>query len=111
MREGCLGDSNHVTVLHPMVVEGDQSVVGARRVESGLDDGFVEGHGLVEPAHLLEVLGLEKTLDELDVVRIAEAALAQVQTYDDKRAFYEKTRMDAKKAIGRLPQAEPRKPR
>ncbi|CAN5705608.1 hypothetical protein BH20ACT23_BH20ACT23_07250 [soil metagenome] len=46
-----------------------------------------------------------------DVVRIAEAALAQVQTYDDKRAFYEKTRSDALKAIGRLPQAEPRKPR
>ncbi|MGH2775819.1 MAG: hypothetical protein ACRDJT_10375 [Actinomycetota bacterium] len=43
-----------------------------------------------------------------DVVRIAEAALAHVQTYDDKRAFYERTRSDALKAIGRLPQAEPR---
>jgi len=46
-----------------------------------------------------------------DVVRIAEAALAHVQTYDDKRAFYEKTRSDSLKAIGRLPQAEPRNPR
>jgi len=46
-----------------------------------------------------------------DVMRIAEAALAHVQTYDDKRAFYERTRVDALKAIGRLPQAEPRKPR
>jgi tetratricopeptide (TPR) repeat protein len=46
-----------------------------------------------------------------DVVRIAEAALAYVQTYDDKRAFYERTRVDAMKAIGRLPQAEPRNPR
>jgi len=46
-----------------------------------------------------------------DVVRIAEAALAHVQTYDDKRAFYAKARADALKAIGRLPQAEPRNPR
>jgi len=46
-----------------------------------------------------------------DVMRIAEAALAYVQTYDDKRAFYERTRVEALKAIGRLPQAEPRKPR
>jgi len=46
-----------------------------------------------------------------DVMRIAEAALAHVQTYDDKRAFYERTRVEALKAIGRLPQAEPRKPR
>jgi tetratricopeptide (TPR) repeat protein len=46
-----------------------------------------------------------------DVMRIAEAALAHVQTYDDKRAFYETTRLSALKAIGRLPQAEPRKPR
>ena len=46
-----------------------------------------------------------------DVMRIADAALEHVQTYDDKRAFYEKTRLDAKKAIGRLPQAQPRKPR
>jgi len=45
-----------------------------------------------------------------DVVRIAEAALAQVQTYEDKRSFYEKTRSDALKAIGRLPQAKPRDP-
>ena len=46
-----------------------------------------------------------------DVMRIAEAALAHVQTYDDKRAFYEATRVGALKAIGRLPQAAPRKPR
>jgi tetratricopeptide (TPR) repeat protein len=44
-----------------------------------------------------------------DVLRIADAALEHVQTYDEKRAFYEKTRLDAKKAIGRLPQAQPRK--
>jgi tetratricopeptide (TPR) repeat protein len=46
-----------------------------------------------------------------DVMRIAEAALANVQTYDGKRAFYETTRVGALKAIGRLPQASPRKPR
>ena len=46
-----------------------------------------------------------------EVMRIAEAALTHVQTYDDKRAFYEKTRVDALKAIGRLPQAQPRKTR
>jgi tetratricopeptide (TPR) repeat protein len=45
-----------------------------------------------------------------DVMRIADAAIEHVQTYDEKRAFYEKTRLDAKKAIGRLPQAQPRNP-
>jgi len=45
-----------------------------------------------------------------DVMRIADAALEHVQTYDEKRAFYEKTRLDALKAIGRLPQAQPRNP-
>ncbi|MGH2751064.1 MAG: hypothetical protein ACRDK3_09365 [Actinomycetota bacterium] len=44
-----------------------------------------------------------------EVVRVAEAALAQVQTYEDKRAFYEQTRVEALKAAGRLPQAAPRK--
>jgi tetratricopeptide (TPR) repeat protein len=46
-----------------------------------------------------------------EVARIAEAALAHVVTYEDKRAFYERTRHEALKAVGRLPQAEPRKPR
>jgi hypothetical protein len=44
-----------------------------------------------------------------EVARIAEAALAYVMTYEDKRAFYERTRLEAMKAAGRLPQAEPRK--
>jgi tetratricopeptide (TPR) repeat protein len=46
-----------------------------------------------------------------EVARIAEAALARVKTYEDKRAFYERARVEALKAAGRLPQAEPRKPR
>ncbi|MGH2698853.1 MAG: hypothetical protein ACRDJL_06595 [Actinomycetota bacterium] len=46
-----------------------------------------------------------------EVVRIAETALEHVKTYEDKRAFYERSRVEAKKAIGRLPQAEPRKRR
>lgn len=44
-----------------------------------------------------------------EMARVAELALQQVQTYKDKRAFYERTRTEAKKSAGRLPQAAPRK--
>jgi hypothetical protein len=46
-----------------------------------------------------------------EVARVAEAALAHVVTYEDKRDFFERTRLEALKAVGRLPQAEPRKRR
>jgi lipopolysaccharide biosynthesis regulator YciM len=44
-----------------------------------------------------------------EMARVAEAALAQVKTYEDKRAFYERSRLEAKKSEGRLPRAAPRK--
>jgi hypothetical protein len=41
----------------------------------------------------------------LDVVRVAEAALATVVTYHDKKAWYERMRSDALKAQQKVPRA------
>ena len=43
-----------------------------------------------------------------DVVRVAERALRDVQTYRDKQAWYERTRAEALKAAGRVPPAAPK---
>ena len=45
-----------------------------------------------------------------DVVRVAEAALAQVQTYADKTAWYERMRTEAQRAQTKVPQAAPKHP-
>ena len=44
-----------------------------------------------------------------DVVRVAEAAIAHVQTYEDKKAWYERMRADAIKARSSVPAAVPKK--
>ncbi len=44
-----------------------------------------------------------------DVIRIAEAALRNVQTYADKREWYERVRAEAQKAGSKVPKAAPRK--
>ena len=41
----------------------------------------------------------------LDVVRVAEAALAHVHTYPDKKSWYEIMRAEALKAQSRVPKA------
>lgn len=43
-----------------------------------------------------------------DVVRVAEAAIAHVQTYPDKIAWYERMRSDALKAQADVPTAAPK---
>jgi hypothetical protein len=43
-----------------------------------------------------------------DVVRVSEAALANVHTYADKRAWYEQMRGAALKAQAKVPKAAPR---
>ncbi len=45
-----------------------------------------------------------------DVIRVAEAALVHVQTYADKRAWYERMRAEAERARRAVPKAAP-KPR
>ena len=40
-----------------------------------------------------------------DVIRVAEAALVQVHTYQDKKAWYERMRSEAQRAQAKLPQA------
>lgn len=44
-----------------------------------------------------------------DVVRVAEAALASVQTYEDKKAFYERMRAEALEAAARVPRPAPKR--
>jgi tetratricopeptide (TPR) repeat protein len=46
-----------------------------------------------------------------DVVRVAEAALANVQTHEEKRAFFERMRSEAANAGQRVPKAIPKKHR
>ena len=43
-----------------------------------------------------------------DVVRVIERALAHVHTYADKMAWYEKTRVEARRALSKVPKAAPR---
>lgn len=44
-----------------------------------------------------------------DVIRVADAALAQVHTHADKRAWFERMRAEAAKAGARLPPAKPKR--
>ena len=44
-----------------------------------------------------------------DVVRVAEAAIRQVTTYEDKIAWYERMRAEALKAQNALPKATPKR--
>jgi hypothetical protein len=44
----------------------------------------------------------------LEVVRVAEAALASVRTYEEKRAWYERMRSEAIKAQSQVPRAVPK---
>jgi len=46
-----------------------------------------------------------------EVVRVAEAALANVHTHDDKRAWYESMRAAARKAMATAPRATPKQAR
>jgi hypothetical protein len=44
-----------------------------------------------------------------DVERVADAALSQVRTHQQKRDFYEQARREARKQATRLPQAAVKK--
>lgn len=44
-----------------------------------------------------------------DVVRVAETALAQVQTHEAKRTWYEGVRSKAVKALAQVPKAAPKR--
>ena len=46
-----------------------------------------------------------------DVIRVAEAALANVQTHPEKRAWFDRTRIEAGKASAKVPKAVPKSPR
>ncbi|HZA20459.1 MAG TPA: hypothetical protein VE889_06350 [Actinomycetota bacterium] len=44
-----------------------------------------------------------------DVVRVAEAAIANVHTHADKRAWFERMRAEALKALAKVPKATPKR--
>lgn len=73
--------------------------------ESAVSGGF----DAIGPYDRLIVLYSERAL-HADVIRICDAALAQVRTYEEKRAWYERIRGDADRARNRVPKAAP-KPR
>jgi len=43
-----------------------------------------------------------------DVIRVAAAALSNVRTYEEKRAWYVRMRDEARKASGNVPEAAPK---
>ena len=45
-----------------------------------------------------------------DVVRVSDLALANVQTHEEKRAWYERMRDEARRASSKVPEAAPKKP-
>ncbi len=45
-----------------------------------------------------------------EVVRVAEEAIANVHTHREKRAWYERMRGEAQKAMARTPKAAPKRP-
>jgi tetratricopeptide (TPR) repeat protein len=44
----------------------------------------------------------------IEVIRVAEAALANVRTYEDKREWYRRMEAAARKAAAKVPQAIPK---
>ena len=44
-----------------------------------------------------------------DVIRVADLALANVQTHAEKRAWYERMRAEAERAAAKVPQASKKK--
>ena len=46
-----------------------------------------------------------------DVIRVTQAALANVQTHAEKRAWYERMRVEAGKASAKVPRAAPKQAR
>jgi tetratricopeptide (TPR) repeat protein len=43
-----------------------------------------------------------------DVIRVAETALANVKTYEDKRSWYREMKAEAQRAAGAVPRAAPK---
>ncbi len=74
-----------------------------RLYEAAIADGF-DSSG---PYDRLIFIYSDRAL-HLDVIRVAEAALASVRTYDAKRAWYEQMRAEALKAQSRVPRAVPK---
>jgi len=73
--------------------------------EAIVDDGFDSTGPYDRLIALHSATGAHK-----EVARVAEAALENVRTYEDKRAWYERMRSEALKAQSRVPKAAP-KPR
>ncbi len=73
--------------------------------EAIVDDGFDSTGPYDRLIALHSATGAHK-----EVARVAEAALENVHTYEDKRAWYERMRSEALKAQSRVPKAAP-KPR
>lgn len=108
-----------------MWLHGDMELDGVEIVRRYLRAGNLEQIGRVDEAVELYELAVEHRFDAAgpydrliaiysarsahrEVVRVAEAALANVRTHEDKREWYRKQRSEALKAQGRLPRPVPR---
>jgi hypothetical protein len=82
----------------------------------GRDDEAIElyegavaaGFDAVGPYDRLIALYSHRALHS-DVIRVAEAALEHVLTYEDKKEWYRNIRREAERALSRVPQAAPKR--
>ena len=69
-----------------------------------------EGFDAVGPYDRLIALYSSRA-EHSEVMRIADLALAQVHTYEDKKTWYRTMRTQAEKARSAVPSAAPRRPK
>lgn len=90
-----------------------QNLEQVGRVDEALDlyEGMVGAHfDATGPYDRLITIYAERALHR-DVIRIADAALAHVQTHAEKRRWYERMRTEASKAAAKVPRAAPKSSR
>jgi len=88
-----------------------QNLEQVGRVEEAIDlyeACVTEGFDSTGPYERLITLYSHRSLHK-DVIRVTEAALTNVQTHAEKRAWYERMRAEAQRAAAKVPQASKRK--
>jgi len=120
------GDERSRVVVERRSLGQERALSNVEIVRSYLRGQNLEQVGRVDDATLLYERAVEQAFDAAgpydrliaiysdrarhrDVERVAEAALAHVQTHAAKRAHYERALVEARKAAVRLPQAAPKR--
>lgn len=71
------------------------------------EEVVAEGFDAVGPYDRLITVYGQRSLHR-EVIRVVDSALVNVQTYADKKAWYERIRSEAESALQRVPRAAPK---